>query len=93
MDINPTIEQRKLLDKHLELVIQENTITNLTRIIDWEQGQLLHIEDSLQGIPEVSQAPVGRLIDLGTGGGFPGIPLAIMTGRETLLVDSVGKKN
>ncbi len=92
MDINPTIEQRKLLDKHLELVIQENTITNLTRIIDWEQGQLLHIEDSLQGIPEVSQAPVGRLIDLGTGGGFPGIPLAIMTGRETLLVDSVGKK-
>lgn len=36
MDINPTIEQRKLLDKHLELVIQENTITNLTRIIDWE---------------------------------------------------------
>lgn len=92
MNVNPTIEQRKLLDTHLELVIQENTITNLTRIIDWEQGQLLHIEDSLQGLPEVLEAPEGLLIDLGTGGGFPGIPLAIMTRRETLLVDSVGKK-
>lgn len=92
MNVNPTIEQRKLLDTHLELIIQENTITNLTRIIDWDQGQLLHIEDSLQGLPEVLEAPEGLLIDLGTGGGFPGIPLAIMTDRETLLVDSVGKK-
>lgn len=92
MDIYPTIEQRKLLDKHLELVIEENRITNLTRIIDWEQGQLLHIEDSLQGLPEINEAPEGRLVDLGTGGGFPGIPLAIMSERLTLLVDSVGKK-
>ncbi|MEN2518127.1 RsmG family class I SAM-dependent methyltransferase, partial [Acinetobacter baumannii] len=30
--------------------------------------------------------------DLGTGGGFPGMPMCIMTGRQTLLVDSVQKK-
>lgn len=43
----PTIEQRKLLDLHLELVLEENEISNLTRIVDREQGRLLHIELSL----------------------------------------------
>lgn len=43
------IEQRKLLDLHLELVLKENERSNLTRIVDWQQGQLLHIEDSLVG--------------------------------------------
>lgn len=88
----PTIEQRKLLDLHLELVLKENEISNLTRIIDQEQGQLLHIEDSLLGLPEFLSAPSGRYGDLGTGGGFPGLPLAIMSGRETVLIDSVAKK-
>lgn len=44
------IEQRKLLDLHLELVLKENERSNLTRIVDWQQGQLLHIEDSLVGL-------------------------------------------
>lgn len=86
------IEQQALLDLHLELILQENKISNLTRITDWDQGQLLHIEDSLLGLPEFERAPEGRYADIGTGGGFPGIPLAIVSGRETLLVDSVAKK-
>lgn len=88
----PTIEQQALLDLHLKLVLEENQRSNLTRIVDWQQGQLLHIEDSLLGLPELLAAPEGRYGDLGTGGGFPGLPLAIMSGRETLLVDSVAKK-
>ena len=47
------IEQRKLLDFHLELVLKENERSNLTRIVDWQQGQLLHIEDSLVGLQEM----------------------------------------
>lgn len=96
MGIDPntaiTIEQQELLDLHLKLVLEENQRSNLTRITDWEQGQLLHIEDSLLGLPELLSAPEGRYGDLGTGGGFPGLPLAILSGRETLLVDSVAKK-
>lgn len=88
----PTIEQRKLLDEHLRLVVEENKITNLTRIVDWETAQVLHVEDSLQGLPEVNIAPEGRYLDMGSGAGFPGIPIAIITGRQTLLSDSVGKK-
>ncbi len=88
----PTVEQRELLDQHLRLVIKENETTNLTRIIDWESAQVLHIEDSIQGLPELAEAPEGKYLDMGSGAGFPGIPLAILSGRETLLADSVGKK-
>lgn len=80
------------ITKHLELVIEANKITNLTRIDSFEDGMLLHVEDSLAGLPEMMEAPAGRYGDMGTGGGFPGIPLAIQTGRETVLMDSVGKK-
>ncbi|MEF2654915.1 MAG: RsmG family class I SAM-dependent methyltransferase [Eggerthellaceae bacterium] len=87
-----SVEQRKLLDLHLSLVIEENKTTNLTRITDWESAQVLHVEDSLIGIPEINNAPEGPYLDMGTGAGYPGIPAAIMTGRETTLADSVGKK-
>ena len=88
----PTIEQQMLLDLHLRLVLEENQRSNLTRITDWDQGQLLHIEDSLIGLPELLEAPDGLYGDLGTGGGFPGLPLAIMSDRQLVLVDSVAKK-
>lgn len=41
---------------------------------------------------ELNQAPEGDLVDLGSGGGYPGIPLAIMSGRKTTLCETVGKK-
>lgn len=85
-------QQKQLLLKHLELVIEVNKSLNLTRIKTIDDGKLLHIEDSLSALPEIKDAPDGPYADLGSGGGFPGIPLAIMTGRETLLVDSVKKK-
>ena len=82
----------ELLRRHLELVIEANKTTNITRIASMEEGMLLHVEDSLIGLPELEAAPRGRYADLGSGAGYPGIPLAIETGRQTLLVDSVGKK-
>lgn len=76
----------------MALVIDANKQTNITRITTVEQGNLLHIEDSLAGLEEVLKAPVGPLADLGSGAGYPGIPLAIMTERRVTLVESVGKK-
>ena len=90
--LQTTPEQTALLEKHLSCVIEANKCTNITRIDTWEQGWLLHVEDSLVGYDEVSSAPEGPMADLGSGAGFPGIPLAILTGRETTLVESVGKK-
>lgn len=81
-----------LLKRHLDLVIEANKTTNITRITSPEEGSLLHVQDSLLGLPELNEAPQGRYVDIGSGAGYPGIPLAIETGRETLLVDSVKKK-
>ncbi len=79
-------------NQYLENVLEANEITNVTRITDADAARILHIEDSLVGLPEVQDAPEGLLGDLGSGGGFPGVPLALATGRPTVLVDSVGKK-
>ena len=80
------------MERHLSLVMEANQVVNLTRIDSIEQGRILHIEDSLAGLPEIIASPEGKYADLGTGGGFPGIEISIATNRETLLVDSVAKK-
>lgn len=87
-----TDEQKKALEKHLELVIRFNSIVNLTRIDEREEALLLHIEDSLTGLKELNDSPSGLYGDLGSGGGYPGIPLAIASGRKTVLIDSRMKK-
>ncbi len=86
-------EQSEMLcHAYLDSILRANETTNLTRITDEEQAALLHLEDSLVGLPEVNESPEGLYGDLGSGGGFPGVPLALATGRETVLVDSVKKK-
>ena len=52
---------------------------------------LLHIEDSLSCLEEFKSQD-GEFLDIGTGGGFPGVPLAIASGRTGVLIDSVQKK-
>ena len=86
------VDKRGLVEKHLDLVLEANKTMNLTRIENEEDGRLLHIEDSLSGLGELNGAPEGRYGDLGSGAGYPGIPLAIATGRETVLIDARQKK-
>lgn len=86
------MNESQLIDRYLDIILEENKTTNLTRIDSKEKAQLLHIEDSLVALPETEGAPEGLYGDLGTGGGFPGVPIAIMTGRQAVLVDSVRKK-
>lgn len=86
------LEKVQMLEDYLIHIIEANKKINLTRIETLESGRLLHLEDSLTALPEFRNAPDGLYGDLGTGGGFPGVPLSIATGRETLLIDSVKKK-
>ncbi len=90
--IDITEQQEQILFDDLHAIMEINKTMNLTRILSEEDGMVLHLEDSVLGLPYVNDAPVGLYGDLGTGGGFPGIPLCVLTGRETLLVDSVKKK-
>jgi 16S rRNA (guanine527-N7)-methyltransferase len=69
------------------LVLEANRVTNLTAART-PAALLDHIVDSLTLAGDVD----GPLIDLGSGAGFPGIPLAIVTGQPVTLVESVRKK-
>lgn len=78
--------------QYLELVMQANQSHNLTAVRSFEDGLQMHLADSLEALPEVLDAPRGTMCDLGSGGGFPGVPLAVAAQRDTLLLDSVAKK-
>lgn len=78
---------RERLDAFATFLLEANRNVNLTAARDreavWE-----HIEDSLTLAPYVR----GPLIDIGSGGGFPAIPLEIVTGVEMTLIESLEKK-
>ena len=92
MNIRVAPDSLATMLKHLDFVIETNQSINLTAITDPEEALRLHLIDSLTAMPEVIAAPPGPLVDLGTGGGFPGLELGLATGRVTVLVDSVRKK-
>ena len=86
--------QADMILSHLGLVLEKNKVLNLTAIEDRDRALVLHAVDSLTLAPllEGCSSPEGRYLDIGTGGGYPGIPLAIATGLRGTLIDSVSKK-
>jgi 16S rRNA (guanine527-N7)-methyltransferase len=74
-------------------LVDWNTRFNLTAIRDPHEIHIKHFLDSLTCLVAMRDTSVGRLIDIGTGAGFPGIPLKIICPKIQLtLVESVGKK-
>lgn len=72
-----------------------NKAYNLSAIRDLRQMVARHLLDSLSVVPWIAQSPypLARMIDVGTGGGLPGIPLAILfPEKQFTLLDSNGKK-
>lgn len=85
---------------HLELFLQEmgrwNQVHNLTAIEDQKDSVRLHLIDSIAVLPilrEFLKAPTPKIADLGSGGGLPAIPIAIMQPQWHLtLIEAVRKK-
>lgn len=75
-----------------EAVVKQNEVMNLTAITQPDQVAKLHLLDSLT-VLSCAELPGKRLIDVGCGGGFPGVPLAIACPEASItLLDSLGKR-
>lgn len=85
--------QISALKRYEEVLLEWNQKLNLTAIRDSEGIRTKHFLDSLTCMLAWRDRPPDNLIDIGTGAGFPGIPLKIVMPRMRLtLVESVGKK-
>ena len=84
---------RSAIDGHVRLLIAWNAAINLTAIRDPAAIAVRHVVDSLSAVAILRARGVERFVDLGSGGGFPGLPLATaLDSDRVLLVDSVAKK-
>ena len=93
----PTAEQQLLFQQLYELILQGNQKLNLTTITKPDEFWEKHLWDSLRGMGNgewgVRSTEALAAIDIGTGGGFPGIPVALTMANCTVtLLDSTRKK-
>lgn len=87
-------QARSKLSAYLDLLVRWNRVYNLTAIRDRSQMDALHVDDALAVLPWLPAATTGvRVLDVGSGGGIPGIPLAIARPAwRFVLLDANGKK-
>jgi 16S rRNA (guanine527-N7)-methyltransferase len=84
---------RAAIDGHIRLLLAWTWAVNLTAIRDPGGAGLLHVVDSLAAVPLLRAWSSDRFLDLGSGGGLPGIPLAAaIPAARCLLVEPIGKK-
>jgi len=84
--------QSAALARYLDLLLAGNETMNLTRITDRAAAEVQHVADALTLLPFLPAGPF-HLADVGSGGGVPGIPLAIARpDAQVLLIESTRKK-
>jgi 16S rRNA (guanine527-N7)-methyltransferase len=77
--------------KHLEMISAANEYMNLTRIVSPQEAAIKHVYDCVAPWRHFQSA--NRVLDAGTGAGFPGVPLAIvLPDVRFTLAESIGKK-
>lgn len=93
MKINYQAHMLEQFQRYMDLILEWNEKVNLTSITEADEFVKKHFIDSI-AICGFSQWKEGKkVIDVGTGAGFPGIPLAILNpGKEFLLMDSLNKR-
>lgn len=98
LGLSLTPEQQASFQRYYEELVAWNEKFNLTAITDYEQVQIRHFLDSLSCLlAEETRLALGqpdaRVIDVGSGAGFPGIPLKIVCpGARLTLLEATGKK-
>ena len=85
-----TEEQIEKFDKYYEMLIETNKVMNLTSITEYDEVIIKHFIDSLLVVNIFNINQSKKMIDVGTGAGFPGIPIKIMFPHlQITLLDSL----
>lgn len=84
------MNKNEMYDTYLSYLLEVNSHTNLTTITDPKEVEVKHFKDSLTVLNYISEN--AKVLDIGSGAGFPGIPLRIEKNFDLTLVDSVNKK-
>lgn len=93
MGITLSDHQLEQFDRYYELLVEWNSFMNLTAITEFDEVLQKHFEDSLVLGKVLPVEQLSTLLDVGTGAGFPGIPLKIVYPHlKVVLLDSLGKR-
>jgi 16S rRNA (guanine527-N7)-methyltransferase len=94
LGLQPTGAQVQALSTYLDLLQRWNATYNLTAVRDRHAMLTQHLADCLSAVkPLLKRVQAGRVLDVGSGGGLPGVLLAVLApGLDVTCVDTVGKK-
>ena len=92
-DIYYNDETLRMFEDYRSGILEKNRFINLTAITDPEEFTLKHFVDSATCCVIQEYVDADKILDMGTGAGFPGVPLAILSPeKEFVLVDSLKKR-
>lgn len=93
LEIELSEKQMNQFIEYYEMLVEKNKVMNLTGITEWEEVVQKHFLDSLSLVYAVDIEDGMKVLDLGTGAGFPGIPLKIaFPEMQIVLLDSLNKR-
>ena len=93
LGVELTDNMKRQFDIYYEMLTEWNKVMNLTGITEYEEVNEKHFIDSLSIVKVIDMSKIDKIIDIGTGAGFPGMPLKIAFPHlKVTLLDSLNKR-